>query len=124
MTRLPSSCLSETPFGRWLVTVPFGPFTITLLPSTEKETPFGIGIGFLPIRDIRFFSYTARGEPGGLPDRPLNGLASSARIERVDTSTSLDAVAELSKLRRALRRRRLLCAPASRSSRPLAWSGC
>src|SRR5450755_2979173 len=31
---------------------PFGPFTLTVLPSTEAVTPFGSATGFLPIRDI------------------------------------------------------------------------
>src|SRR5207248_4102233 len=32
---------------------PFGPFTTTRRPSIVTSTPFGMGIGFLPIRDIR-----------------------------------------------------------------------
>jgi hypothetical protein len=31
--------------------VPLGPFTDIVLPSILTSTPFGIGIGFLPIRD-------------------------------------------------------------------------
>src|SRR5690349_2744836 len=31
---------------------PFGPFTLTVLPSTVAVTPFGNATGFLPIRDI------------------------------------------------------------------------
>ena len=35
-----------------LVRVPFGPFTVTVLPSRVTSTPAGITTGFLPIRDI------------------------------------------------------------------------
>src|SRR5450755_3930869 len=31
---------------------PFGPFTLTVFPSTVAVTPFGSATGFLPIRDI------------------------------------------------------------------------
>src|SRR5512135_1543451 len=33
--------------------VPFGPFTVTLLPACLTSTPFGSWIGFLPMRDMR-----------------------------------------------------------------------
>src|SRR5580765_8176240 len=40
------------PAGSSAVTLPFGPSTSTELPLTVYFTPFGIGIGFLPIRDM------------------------------------------------------------------------
>src|ERR1051326_2780410 len=33
--------------------VPFGPLTVTALPSCFTSTPFGSEIGFLPMRDMR-----------------------------------------------------------------------
>jgi hypothetical protein len=42
------------PDGRDVSSLPFGPWTITELPSILTVTPFGIAIGFFPIRDIAF----------------------------------------------------------------------
>jgi hypothetical protein len=36
--------------------LPFGPWTITVLPSIFTVTPVGIAIGFFPIRDIAISS--------------------------------------------------------------------
>src|SRR5580658_8953643 len=52
-TRLPSFCSIVMPDGRGVSSLPFGPWTITVLPSILTVTPFGIAIGFFPIRDIR-----------------------------------------------------------------------
>src|SRR3954466_6420870 len=43
---------TEMPCANRRVSSPFGPFTFTVLPSIAIETPFGTGIGSLPIRDI------------------------------------------------------------------------
>src|SRR5208283_580475 len=51
-TRLPSFCSILIPDGRDVSSLPFGPWTITVLPSILTVTPFGIAIGFFPIRDI------------------------------------------------------------------------
>src|SRR5208337_441202 len=51
-TRLPSFCSIVMPDGRDVSSLPFGPWTITVLPSILTVTPFGIAIGFFPIRDI------------------------------------------------------------------------
>src|SRR6202051_395116 len=55
-TRLPSFCSIVMPDGRGVSSLPFGPWTSTVLPSILTVTPFGIGIGFFPIRDIFFGS--------------------------------------------------------------------
>src|SRR5271168_826037 len=44
------------PDGRDVSSLPFGPWTITVLPSIFTVTPFGIAIGFFPIRDISALS--------------------------------------------------------------------
>src|SRR6266481_3769332 len=40
------------PSGSGVSSLPFGPWTFTVLPSMLTVTPFGIAIGFFPIRDI------------------------------------------------------------------------
>ena len=44
----------RAPAGR---ACPLGPSTRTVLPSTAIFTPWGTGIGFLPIRDMFVVSY-------------------------------------------------------------------
>src|SRR6185437_5223644 len=55
-SRLLSCCCTLIPAGSGVSTRPFGPCTLTTLPSTLKVTPLGSGIGFFPIRDIKFRS--------------------------------------------------------------------
>src|SRR5256885_130433 len=53
--------------------VPFGPLTVRVLPSWRTSTPFGSGIGFLPIRDM---GLSLPDLAGGLAaDAALGGLA-------------------------------------------------
>src|SRR3984957_16188308 len=53
--RWPSFCTRVMPPGSIAVTLPLGPSTRTVLPFslTVYLTPAGMGIGFLPIRDIK-----------------------------------------------------------------------
>src|SRR5215204_221879 len=51
-TRLASSCLKAMPGGRAWRSLPFGPCTSTAPSDTWIFTPAGIGMGFLPIRDM------------------------------------------------------------------------
>src|SRR5688572_5965308 len=51
-TSVPSSCAKTMPGGSACRIFPFGPCTSTASPETFTVTPFGIGMGFLPIRDI------------------------------------------------------------------------
>src|SRR6187551_447672 len=51
-TRLASSCLKAMPGGRAWRSLPFGPCTSTTPSETWILTPLGIGMGFLPIRDM------------------------------------------------------------------------
>src|SRR5207248_11156892 len=50
------SMVTPMPETTAVVRVPFGPFTVTTLPSCLTSTPFGTGISFLPIRDMGFSS--------------------------------------------------------------------
>src|SRR5258708_11006283 len=52
-TRVPSLCSTLIPPGNAVSNFPLGPCTATVSPSILTVTPLGIGIGFLPIRDIR-----------------------------------------------------------------------
>ena len=52
VTRVPSSTAAVTPGGSGCFICPLGPFTSTAAPSTLMVTPFGIVIGFFPIRDM------------------------------------------------------------------------
>src|SRR5262245_20333390 len=51
-TRLASSCLNAMPGGSAWRSLPFGPCTSTAPSDTCTLTPAGIGMGFLPIRDM------------------------------------------------------------------------
>src|SRR4029453_13465689 len=51
------SILTETLSGTRCESCPLGPSTRTVLPSTAIFTPWGTGIGFLPIRDMWVVSY-------------------------------------------------------------------
>src|SRR5262245_27404818 len=51
-TRCPSATEKLIPLGNGCVSFPFGPCTSTAPSWTFTVTPFGTGIGFLPIRDI------------------------------------------------------------------------
>src|SRR5262245_45130476 len=51
-TRVPSCCAKSTPGGTICLSFPFGPWTSTASPAIFTDTPFGIGIGFFPMRDI------------------------------------------------------------------------
>src|SRR5215469_8018992 len=53
-SRCPSFCSILMPTGSGVSSLPFGPCTATVLPSILTVTPFGIVIGFFPIRDIKF----------------------------------------------------------------------
>src|ERR1700723_3877674 len=50
--KTPSLVSSEIPSATSADTLPLGPSTRTVLPSTLYFTPVGSGIGFFPIRDI------------------------------------------------------------------------
>src|SRR5580700_1361036 len=54
---VPSLVSSEIPSAIRAETLPFGPSTRTVLPSTLYLTPAGSGIGFFPIRDIDSILY-------------------------------------------------------------------
>src|SRR5216684_6706563 len=55
-----------------VVRVPFGPFTVTTLPSCFTSTPFGTGISFRPIRDMESLLRCS------LPDLAKNFAADAA----------------------------------------------
>src|SRR5208283_783662 len=77
-TRLPSFCSIVMPDGRDVSSLPFGPWTITVLPSILTVTPFGIAIGFFQIRDIsRSSSFAIRYSP--FAHRPLRTAKSEQR---------------------------------------------
>src|ERR1700723_1781828 len=46
------------PTGSRVSTLPFGPCTRTVFPSTLTVTPLGKGIGFFPIRDINSLAFS------------------------------------------------------------------
>src|SRR5271154_3366850 len=48
----PLSIFTVTSPGSTRASAPFGPFILTVCPSTAAVTPVGIATGFLPIRDI------------------------------------------------------------------------
>src|SRR5580698_10453308 len=50
--KVPSCCSTLMPAGNVVSSLPFGPWTATVLPSIFTVTPLGSGIGFFPIRDI------------------------------------------------------------------------
>src|SRR5689334_22304065 len=50
---VPSFCATVIGSATTWLSVPFGPFTVTLRPSIVTSTPDGTGTGSLPIRDIR-----------------------------------------------------------------------
>jgi hypothetical protein len=52
VTNVPSSMAATMPGGSACFICPFGPFTSTPPASALMVTPFGIGIGFFPIRDM------------------------------------------------------------------------
>src|SRR5687768_6774533 len=52
VTSVPSSMAAVMPGGSACFICPFGPFTSTPLASALMVTPFGIAIGFFPIRDM------------------------------------------------------------------------
>ena len=54
----PSSAFSTLipPASVWL-SVPFGPFTVTVSPSICTSTPDGTGTGILPMRDMAVLPY-------------------------------------------------------------------
>src|SRR6266436_5404961 len=56
--RCPSCCWTLIPAGRCVSNLPFGPWTATVSPSILTVTPLGSGIGFFPIRDIKFLVET------------------------------------------------------------------
>src|SRR5439155_21226848 len=60
------------PFGNVRASAPFGPWTLTVFPSTVTVTPAGMATGSLPIRDI-------------VPPLPDEGdeLATGARLPRL-----------------------------------------
>src|SRR5271157_3273852 len=91
-TRLPSLVSNFTPAGMWVVTLPLGPCTVTVLPSTAYVTPLGNGIGFFPILDISL---------------SLPGLAGILQLPVASHQ-------QPNKLRKALRRPAFPCAPGGR----------
>src|ERR1700754_3355957 len=60
----------------WL-RVPFGPFTVTSLPSIVTSTPLGTGMGSRPIRDMGFSSLPL---PDVGEDFPAHALLSGLPI--------------------------------------------
>src|SRR5947208_833148 len=54
--------------------VPFGPLTVTTFPSCFTSTPFGSGMAFFPMRDMK----------GSLPDLTEN-FAADALLGRIGT---------------------------------------
>src|SRR5262245_60172249 len=61
-TSAPLSCANTMPGGSGWRSFPLGPWTSTASGATFTVTPFGIGMGFLPIRDM------AAVVPRSLPD--------------------------------------------------------
>src|SRR5579883_1728743 len=55
-TTLPSAIETATSSASVTSRRPLGPFTATVWPLTSAETPLGIAMGFLPMRDISQFS--------------------------------------------------------------------
>src|SRR5581483_3813766 len=55
-TRCPSASSKLIPEGNACRSLPFGPCTSTAPSATLTVTPFGIAIGFFPIRDIAGYS--------------------------------------------------------------------
>src|SRR5688572_14797339 len=82
----PLSCAKTIPGGTGWRSFPFGPCTSTASPAIFTVTPFGIGIGFLPIRDITEFPVGPRPKacgPRGLrPSSPYvaEHFAAHARL--------------------------------------------
>ena len=58
-TMFPSFCSTLMPAGSGVSSLPFGPCTATVLPSTLTVTPLGIAIGFFPIRRHKTSSFLA-----------------------------------------------------------------
>src|SRR5439155_1533496 len=52
----PSTATASSAWINRLIS-PFGPFTVIRVPSSWVVTPLGMGIGFLPIRDMGAASY-------------------------------------------------------------------
>src|SRR5262245_5379951 len=75
-TSAPASCENRMPGGSGWRSLPFGPWTSTASGAIFTVTPFGIGIGFLPIRDI---ADPSRWSPA--PD-PSSAAASSGETRR------------------------------------------
>src|SRR5678815_4139799 len=51
-TTVPSSCANTMPGGTYWFSLPLGPCTSTPPGTVFTVTPFGIGIGFFPMRDM------------------------------------------------------------------------
>src|SRR5579863_969639 len=60
---VPSVVFSVIPSATSADTLPLGPSTRTVLPSTLYFTPAGSGIGFFPIRDIEILSFNWLASP-------------------------------------------------------------
>src|SRR5262245_39491373 len=69
-TSAPASCEKRIPGGVGWRSLPFGPWTSTASGAILTVTPFGIGIGFLPIRDISCPSFRVSASARGATARP------------------------------------------------------
>src|SRR3974390_2524488 len=90
MCRVPSFVSRLMPSATSVDTLPFGPSTRTVLPSTLYFTPEGSVIGFFPIRDIEFNPLLA------CESRELNlffhcSLKSRGRVQRSGFSFCLSS---------------------------------
>src|SRR3984957_15630543 len=109
--RVPSRVFKVMPSAISAETLPLGPSTKTVLPSTLYFPPGGSGIGFFPMRDIAQNPYL------GLRV-PRERFRSAFHCSLKNSSGELRVV--FTKLRKAARRPRLRGAPDGQSSRPSA----
>src|ERR1700740_2216741 len=79
----PSLVSSVMPLATSAETLPLGPSTRTVLPSTLYLTPEGNGITFLPIRDIEsILCWLASPEEQQMPFRSTAALERSAPVDQ------------------------------------------
>ena len=100
----PLPCFTSTSSTRVSESWPFGPFTVTVCPSTVAVTFFGTGIGFLPIRDMvqnLLLPHAWRAGP-----RPPGQLTPFARLEHAAQNFAAHILGAGARIRHhALRRR-------------------
>src|SRR6185295_8837830 len=91
-TRITASSFSnEMPAGKSRTSSPFGPFTLTVEPSTSIWTFFVIGIGSLPIRDIALPHVTDDFAANAAPPCVLTGHHTLWRREDRDPQPAVHA---------------------------------